>query len=94
VSGTGSQQPPHAATGPPRVTANVGVRHTARVQCTGPARPSRCAKTAGAMAPPRGNTNTPGGTLAIDRNPRLSCGDGQTSTHPTPDGRETLWARG
>ena len=34
------------------------------------------------------------GTLAIDRNPRLSCGDGQTSTHPPPDGRETLWARG
>ena len=34
------------------------------------------------------------GTLAIDRNPRLSRGDGQTSTHPTPHGRETLWARG
>ena len=34
------------------------------------------------------------GTLAIDRNPRLSCGDGQTSTHVTPDGLETLWARG
>jgi hypothetical protein len=33
------------------------------------------------------------GTLAIDRNPRLSCGDGQTSTHPTNSDRETLWAR-